>query len=131
VMVWCGFMATGFGLMTNAMMADVGDEVRLHQGKERMSLLYSVLTFAGKIAAAGAISLTFPLLAAVGFNATEGAHNSQAALVGLEWVFVSGPILFVMLGGVCVWGWKLDAVRHAEVRVQLDARDRAASVAAD
>jgi Na+/melibiose symporter-like transporter len=131
VMVWCGFMATGFGLMTNAMMADVGDEVRLHQGKERMSLLYSVLTFAAKIAAAGAISLTFPLLAAIGFNAAEGAHNTPAALVGLQWVFVSGPILFVMLGGVCVWGWKLDAVRHAEVRRQLDARDAAVTVAAD
>jgi Na+/melibiose symporter-like transporter len=131
VMVWCGFMATGFGLMTNAMMADVGDEVRLHQGKERMSLLYSVLTFAAKIAAAGAISLTFPLLAAVGFDATEGAHNSPSALAGLQWVFLVGPIVFVMLGGVSVWGWKLDAMRHAEVRRQLDARDAAVSMAAD
>jgi Na+/melibiose symporter-like transporter len=131
VMLWCGFMATGFGFMTNAMMADVGDEVRLHQGKERMSLLYSVLTFAAKIAAAGAISLTFPLLAVIGFNATEGAYNTPSALSGLQWVFVSGPIVFVLLGGLSVWGWKLDAVRHAEVRRQLDARDGAASVAAD
>jgi len=28
-----------------------------------------------------------------------------------------------MLGGVCVWGWKLDAVRHAQIRARLDARD--------
>jgi Na+/melibiose symporter-like transporter len=123
VMFWCGFMAAGFGLMINAMMADVGDEIRLAQGKERISLLYAVLTFAGKIAAAGAISLTFPLLARLGYNAAEGAHNTAAALQGLQVAFLSGPIVFVELGGVCVMGWKLDAKRHAGVRVELDARD--------
>ena len=125
VMFWCGFMAAGFGLMTNAMMADVGDEIRLHQNQERMSLLYAVLTFAAKIAAAGAISLTFPLLGWLGFNAAEGAHNTAGALRGLEYAFLSGPVVFVMLGGVCVWGWKLDAARHADVRQKLDARDAA------
>ena len=28
-----------------------------------------------------------------------------------------------MLGGACFIGWKLDAVRHGEIREQLDARD--------
>ena len=125
VMLWCGFMAAGFGLMINAMMADVGDEIRLHQGKERISLLYAVLTFAGKIAAAAAISVTFPLLSRLGYNAAEGAHNSPEALQGLQIAFLSGPIVFVMLGGVSVIGWKLDAVRHAGVRAELDARDAA------
>jgi len=111
-------------------MADVGDEIRLHQRKERMSLLYAVLTFAAKIAAAGAISITFPLLAFFGFNATEGARNTAAALRGLEWAFLTGPIVFIMLGGACVWGWKLDASRHAAVRAELDARDAADAVAA-
>ncbi len=129
LMFWCGFMAAGFGLMINAMMADVGDEIRLDQGKERMSLLYAVLTFAAKVAAAGAISITFPLLAAVGYNAAEGAHNTAAALRGLEWAYLSGPIVFVTLGGVCVWGWKLDAARHAGVREKLDARDAALAAA--
>lgn len=124
-MTWCGFMAAGFGLMINAMMADVGDEVRLHQGKERISLLYAVLTFASKVAAAAAISVTFALLSRVGYNAADGAHNSAEALSGLQWIFLSGPIVFVMLGGLCVTGWKLDADRHAGVRAELDARDAA------
>jgi Na+/melibiose symporter-like transporter len=131
VMFWCGFMAAGFGLMINAMMADVGDEIRLHQGQERMSLLYAVLTFAAKIAAAGAISITFPLLAALGYNASQGAHNTAAALSGLQWAFLAGPLLFVTLGGVCVYGWKLDAVRHAGVREKLDARDAALAIAVE
>ncbi len=66
-----------------------------------------------------------------GFNATEGAHNSRGALLGLQWAFLTGPIVFVMLGGLSVWGWKLDAERHADVRRQLDAREQAVSVAAD
>ena len=124
-MLWCGFMAAGFGLMINAMMGDVGDEIRLHQGKERISLLFAILTFASKIAAAAAISVTFILLSRVGYNAAEGAHNSAYALSGLQWIFLAGPIVFVMLGGLCVFGWKLDADRHAGVRAELDARDAA------
>ena len=130
VMFWCGFMAAGFGLMINAMMADVGDEIRLAQGRERISLLYAVLTFASKMAAAFAIGLTFPLLAYLGYNPTEGAHNSAAALNGLRWAFLAGPVVFVMLGGICVLGWKLDAKRHADVRAELDARDAALEGAA-
>ncbi len=125
VMAWCGFMAAGFGLTINAMMADVGDEIRLTQGKERISLLYSVLTFAQKLTAGFAIGLTFPLLAYVGYDAADGAHNTPAAIHALEWIFVAGPIAFVMMGGVCVWGWRLDAARHADIRAQLDARDLA------
>jgi GPH family glycoside/pentoside/hexuronide:cation symporter len=123
VMAWCGFMAAGFGLTINSMMADVGDEIRLHQGKERISLLYSVLTFASKLTAAFAIGLTFPLLAYFGYDAKEGAHNTPQAIDALQWIFIAGPILFVMLGGVCVVGWRLDAARHADVRARLDARD--------
>jgi len=130
VMLWCGFMAAGFGLMINAMMADVGDEIRLAQGKERISLLYAVLTFASKIAAAFAIGLTFPLLSYLGYNPAEGAHNSAAALDGLQWAFLAGPVVFVVLGGVCVFGWQLDAERHAGVRAALDARDAALAAGA-
>ncbi len=125
VMAWCGFMAAGFGLTINAMMADVGDEIRLHQGKERISLLYSVLSFAQKLTAAFAIGLTFPLLEYFGYVAKDGAHNTPAAIHALEWIFIAGPIAFVMMGGVCVWGWRLDAARHADIRAELDARDLA------
>jgi Na+/melibiose symporter-like transporter len=123
VMFWCGFMASGFDLMIRAMMADVGDEVRLEQGRERVSLLYAMLALGAKIAAALAIVLSSFLLARVGFNPLEGATNSHNAIVGLEWVFLAGPIVFVMLGGACIVGWKLDAERHARIREALDARD--------
>jgi GPH family glycoside/pentoside/hexuronide:cation symporter len=123
VMVWCGFMATGFDLMTSAMMADLGDQIRLEQGKERMALLYALTGVATKLAAAGAVIIAYPLLAAVGYAPALGPHNNAAALEGLQWVFITGPILFVVLGGACFVGWRLDAHRHDEIRRELEARD--------
>jgi GPH family glycoside/pentoside/hexuronide:cation symporter len=123
VMFWCGFMAAGFDLMIRAMLADVGDEVRLEQGKERLSLIYALNSLAAKIAAAFAIGLTFPLLARLGYVAKEGVKNTPSAIHSLELAYIVGPIVFVMLGGACVAGWKLDAKRHAHIRDQLDRRD--------
>ncbi|HEX5379367.1 MAG TPA: MFS transporter [Phenylobacterium sp.] len=123
VMFWCGFMAAGFDLMIRAMLADVGDQVRLEQGQERISLIYALNSLAAKIATAFSIGLTFPLLGALGYVAREGYHNSPEAIRRLEWVYIAGPIFFVMLGGACVAGWKLDARRHAAIRQELDRRD--------
>ncbi len=122
-MIWAGAMASGFGLMIQAMLADIGDEVRLTQGKERISLLYAVNALASKIAAAFSIGLTFPLLQRLGYNPAEGAVNSPAAIGHLTLAFIAGPIVFVMLGGACVIGWRLDAKAQHEIRGALDARD--------
>ncbi|HSZ51519.1 MAG TPA: MFS transporter [Caulobacteraceae bacterium] len=125
-MCWCGAMASSFGLMIQAMLADVGDEVRLEQGKERISLVYALNGLAAKIAGALSIGLSFPLLALLGFNAAEGASNTPEAIVRLTWAFIAGPIIFVMLGGACVVGWRMDARRQHEIRQALDAREAAA-----
>jgi Na+/melibiose symporter-like transporter len=123
VMVWCGFWGAGFDLMSGAMMADVGDHVRLDQGKERMGLLFAVISLAGKLASAGAVMIAYPLLAFLGFVPTLGLRNTAAAIDGLQLCFIAGPIFFVALGGVCCIGWKLDAGRHAQIRAELEARD--------
>ena len=125
VMMWCGFWGAGFDLMSGAMMADVGDHVRLDQGKERMGLLFAVISLAGKLASAGAVLIAYPLLAVLGFVPTIGVHNTPSAINGLELAFILGPIFFVALGGACCIGWKLDADRHAQIRTELEARDAA------
>lgn len=122
-MAFEGAMASGYGLLTQAMLADVGDEVRLDQGKQRISLLYAVNALAAKLAAAFAIGLTFPLLASLGFNPADGVVNTPTAIHNLDLAFIIGPIVFVMLGGACVIGWRLDAKRHGEIRARLEARD--------
>ena len=118
-----GFLAAGFNVLTRAMTADVADEIRLEQGKERSGLLYALTTLTTKIALAASIVLTFSVLARVGYDPKIGSGNTPEAITGLMLTFISGPIVFVMLGGACLLGYKLTAERAADVRRQLEERD--------
>lgn len=118
-----GAFAAGFGVMIRALTADIGDEIRLEGGKEQIGLLYALTNATTKVAGAFSIFLTFNVLAAVGYNPKEHAVNSPAQIHGLELAYLIGPIFFVMLGGACFLGYKLDAKRHAEIRQQLEERD--------
>jgi len=125
-----GFLASSFTMLDRAMVADVGDAVRLEQGKQRVSLLYAMITSSQKIATALSIGLSFNVLAFVGFNPKEGAVNTPGAVLGLELVYLITPVIFVMIGGACYIGYKLDHRRHAEIRGELEARDALEAAAA-
>jgi Na+/melibiose symporter-like transporter len=105
------------------MTADVADEVRLRQGKERSGLLYALTTLTSKIAAGASIFLTFNVLSQVGYDPKLGQANSPEAIQALMLCFLVGPVVFVMLGALTMIGYRLDAERAADVRRQLDARD--------
>ncbi|MGH7016134.1 MAG: MFS transporter [Caulobacteraceae bacterium] len=126
-----GFLAAGFPLLDRAMVADVGDAVRLEQGKNRISLLYAMITTTQKVASAGSIGLSYVLLGAIGYQAKEGAANTAGAIHGLELVYLITPVVFVMLGGACYIGYRLDSKRHAEIRARLDLFDIAAANPSD
>ena len=129
-MIGCGFLAAGFLLLVRAMIADVGDEVRLEQGKERMSLLYSLVTTTTKIGGAITVPITYGVLQWVGYKATPGAVNTPAAIHGLEMCYLFAPVIFVLAGGLVMVGYKLDATRHADIRAKLDLRDAAMGMGA-
>lgn len=118
-----GFVAAGFTALIRAMVADVADDVRLRQGKERAGLLFSLTTSTSKIALAGSIIITYPLLAQIGYDPKLGHSNSPEALNGLTWAFLGGPIVFLALGAACFIGYPLTAARANEIRRQLIARD--------
>lgn len=125
-----GFVSSAFILIVRAMVADVADEVRLETGKERVGLLYALVTTTQKIGSAITVGISFTVLDLVGYNAAEGAVNTPEAIRGLELCYVFAPIILVFFGGAAFIGWKLDAKRHAEVRRQLDERDALAAEAA-
>lgn len=129
-MMSVGFVSSAFILIVRAMVADVADEVRLETGKERVGLLYALVTTTQKIGTAITVGISFFVLDLVGYNASEGAVNTPAAIHGLELCYVFAPIVLVFFGGAAFIGWKLDATRHAEVRRQLDERDALAAQAA-
>lgn len=124
-----GFVSSAFVLIVRAMVADVADEVRLETGKERVGLLYALVTTTQKIGTAITVGISFTVLDLVGYNAAEGATNTPEAIRGLELCYVFAPIILVFFGGAAFIGWKLDAKRHAEVRRQLDERDALAAEA--
>jgi Na+/melibiose symporter-like transporter len=111
-----GFAASCFPLLDRAMVADVGDAIRLEKGKNRISLLYAMITTTQKLATALSIGFSFTVLGWLGYQAEDGAINTPAAILGLQLVYILGPIVFVMIGGACFVGYKLDGKRHAEIR---------------
>jgi Na+/melibiose symporter-like transporter len=118
-----GFMATSFTVLTRAMTADVADEMRLRQGKERGGLLYALTTLTNKIAAGIGIAITFWALGQTGYDPKLAGGNTPEAIQSLMYVFLAGPITFVALGSLCLLGYGLTPARAAEVRRQLEARD--------
>jgi Na+/melibiose symporter-like transporter len=123
LMLVLGFLAAGFPLLDRAMVADVGDAVRLEKGKHRVGLLYAMITTVQKIAGALSIGLSFTVLGWIGFQAKEGAVNTPSAIFGMQLVYLIAPVTFVMAGGACYIGYKLDSKRHADIRAQLEERD--------
>lgn len=108
-------------LLLRAMMADVADEVRLAEGRDRTGLLFAVLTATSKLGYAVSV-VTFAGLKAGGFDPAPGAENTPSALFWLQLMFAVLPAACL---GLCAWvlrAYPLTAERHATVRAALDAR---------
>ncbi len=125
-----GSAAAGLTVVIRALTGDIADEIRLESGREWMGLMFAMTNATTKIAGAASIFLTFNVLARVGYDARDGAVNTPAAIHGLELAFLIGPIFFLMLGGACFIGYRLNAQRHGEIRRELEARDAARDHAA-
>jgi Na+/melibiose symporter-like transporter len=117
VMILAGLPYAGGGLLLRAMLADVGDELRLNTGVDRTGLLYAVLTGTTKIGSALAL-ITFVILDALGFDA-QAAHNSARAIAGLQMLFIGLPCVLSAIAAAVILTYPLDAKRHAEIRAAL------------
>ncbi|HEY9218437.1 MAG TPA: MFS transporter [Phenylobacterium sp.] len=118
-----GFCASAFVLLIRSMVADIGDQLRLQTGKERTGLLYALVTITQKFGSSINISIIFPILALVGYNAKDGAVNTPEAIQGLEMCYLFAPVLLVLVGGAMFFGYRLSEAEHGEIRRQLDDRD--------
>ena len=123
-----GFCASAFLLLVRAMIADVADEVRLEQKQDLTSLLFSMVTTTSKIGGSITVAIVFPVLALVHYNGAEGAVNTPQAIFGLEMCYLFAPVILVWFGGAVLFGYKLDAKRHADIRAALASHDEAAAL---
>lgn len=124
-MFFAGGILAALGFLVRAMVADVGDEVRHETGKDRVGLLYSLVSSTSKVGTASAVLVTFAILDKVGFNAAPGAVNTESAMQGLTLTFAIAPVVLVMLGAFAVRGYSLNREKHAAIRADLEARDAA------
>jgi Na+/melibiose symporter-like transporter len=116
-----GFSASAFVLLIRAMVADVADELRLETGRERSGVLFALVTMTQKFGTSVTVSIVYPILAYVGYDARDEAVNTEHAIWGLEMCYLFAPIILVVVGGLCLIGYTLTAERHAEIRSQLEA----------
>ena len=104
--------------MVRSLMADAGDEERLKSGIDRTGLLYAILTGTAKVGSALAVGVTFVGLERAGFQASSD-HNSPAALLGLEIMFLGVPAVLFVLAALALIRYPLDRRRHDEIRAAL------------
>lgn len=123
-----GFCASAFLPLVRAMVADIVDEVRMETGQDLTSLLYSMVTTTTKVGSAITVTIVFPVLKFVGYNGKDGVVNTPHAIFGLEMCYLFAPIVLVFVGGAMFFGYKLDAKRHADIRLALEERDNAAAL---
>ena len=123
MMFMAGISYAAGAFLLRAMMADVGDEVRLETRVERTALLYALLSGTVKIGSALAVFLTFTVLGQLGFD--PKAKTGDAGIPGLMAMFALVPAGLAVLGAAIVAGFPLHANRHAEIREALTARELA------
>jgi Na+/melibiose symporter-like transporter len=125
-----GFSASAFVPLMRSMVGDVTDELRLNTGKERAGVLYSLVILVQKIGTSVTAIIVLPILQAVGFNPKPHAVNTPEAVFGLQMCYLFAPVIFVLIGALVFFGYKLTPQRHSEIKDALDAQERNSYAAA-
>ena len=126
-----GFASGGFSAtLPNSMKADVIDLDTLNSGQNRAALFFSAWSFAQKATASVGGAIAMFGLALLGFDAETPANNGADEFFGLRFLFSTFPSLFFLAGAAVVWNYPITEERHAEIRAQLDAREKAGAAPA-
>ncbi|MBQ62631.1 MAG: hypothetical protein CMQ19_11220 [Gammaproteobacteria bacterium] len=124
-----GFAAGGFAALPNSMKADVIDLDTLSSGENRAALFFSAYSFTAKLT--GSIGGTIALygLALFNFNAAPDAVNDADQLFGLRFLFALLPSAFYLLACIIIWNYPITGKKHAEMRAELERKNRIAAEA--
>ncbi|MEQ8861218.1 MAG: MFS transporter [Pseudomonadales bacterium] len=118
-----GFAHSGLQFLIRSMAADVVDYDNLQTGEQRTGLYFALLSITAKIGGALAIGVTYPLLAAVGFDAQGG--NSDDAKAAFRLVYLIVPVTAMLLAWLSIRGFALDENEQRQLRQRIRERDGA------
>ncbi|MBL8630441.1 MAG: MFS transporter [Rhodospirillaceae bacterium] len=115
---------TGMGLgadlaLPPALQADVVDFDTLRNRQPRAGLFFALWSMSTKLALALAVVVTFPVLAALGFD--PKGSNSPTALWSLTVIYAGVPVVLKLVAITLVWTFPITAARQRLVRKRLDA----------
>ena len=122
-----GLLGAAFTVIPTSMLADIADLDTLESGEDRAAWYFAVWSFIVKLGSSVGPSLAFALLALVGYQASEGAQNTQDGILGLRMLYSFGPAVGMAICALVAWNYPLTRTRHAEIREQLAAIRKAAS----
>ncbi len=100
--------------------ADVIDVDTAASGDQRSGLYLSAWGLATKLALAGAVGLSFPLLAAAGFDPAAG-QRSELGLSTLAWLYGGAPVALKLVAIALMWRFPLDAASQRALRDRIEA----------
>ncbi len=98
--------------------ADVIDIDTAATGNERAGLYLGLWALATKLAFAGAVGLSFPLLSAAGFDPAAGI-KTESGLLMLGLLYAGLPVLLKLAAIALVWNFPLDQAAMREVEAEI------------
>ena len=111
-----GLLGAAFTVIPTSMLADIADLDTLESGEDRAAWYFAVWSFIVKLGSSVGPSLAFALLALVGYQASEGAQNTQDGILGLRMLYSFGPAVGMAICALVAWNYPLTRTRHAEIR---------------
>ncbi|WP_303982608.1 MFS transporter [Dongia mobilis] len=120
-------IVTGFALgadlsLPPAMQADVVDWDRVQHGTELAGLFFAFSSMSGKLSAALAIGVAFPLLQLLGFDPKFAESAGDAAAPGsfaVAVIYAWVPCVFKAIAVAMMWRFPIDRQLHAELSARL------------
>ena len=118
ILFTAGLTLSAGPLLLRSMLADAGDEELLRSGVDQTGVLSAIFTGTNKIGLAIAPGITFLILGASRFSATDQA-NPEGALAALQALYVFSPAALGCFVAILIRGHRLTAERHAEILAQI------------
>ncbi len=113
-------LATGaFQALPNSMKADVIDLDTSVTGENRAALFFSAWSLVMKMASSVGSWLALQSLAWFGFDAANGAENTEEALFGLRLTIGILPASLFVLAVIVVWRYPITREKQRQVREQI------------